>query len=322
MSVQAKFLAESHDLLLLFYDIREAMDFVIVASSLHDPLNGGTQVVYICPYFFKQLLPEDLELEYNIFCITMDVNRNQPTANAVDDAEHVLRSIKDHFPCFSSAVFSKKAIGVPSNQLGTAAKFFVQLLDIRLIPRLMTHLREICAHATVETSDLALADCEYLFHRHPSVPEEKSLGGSSPSFYSAFTLGSTPNSDMDVLVGSRSNHFRTHSRSSSFSSFDLMLSSLSNLNTSYHPSKECRDGTIGFDRSSSIAPPSIGIISSNGNYLSGRERDYEIDFSSIESSLDTRTTCMIRNIPNKYTQVMPSSDAAAAAFSPLIANVD
>ena len=32
--------------------------------------------------------------------------------------------------------------------------------------------------------------------------------------------------------------------------------------------------------------------------------DYEIDFYRIESSIDLRTTCMIRNIPNKYTQSM------------------
>lgn len=32
--------------------------------------------------------------------------------------------------------------------------------------------------------------------------------------------------------------------------------------------------------------------------------EFEIDFSKIESELDIRTTCMIRNIPNKYTQIM------------------
>jgi hypothetical protein len=31
--------------------------------------------------------------------------------------------------------------------------------------------------------------------------------------------------------------------------------------------------------------------------------DFEIDFGKIESRYDLRTTCMIRNIPNKYTQV-------------------
>jgi hypothetical protein len=32
--------------------------------------------------------------------------------------------------------------------------------------------------------------------------------------------------------------------------------------------------------------------------------EFDIDFTKIESDADTRTTCMIRNIPNKYTQTM------------------
>ncbi|PJF19663.1 hypothetical protein PSACC_00534 [Paramicrosporidium saccamoebae] len=35
--------------------------------------------------------------------------------------------------------------------------------------------------------------------------------------------------------------------------------------------------------------------------------DFEIDFGKIESRYDLRTTCMIRNIPNKYTQVSIAS---------------
>lgn len=33
------------------------------------------------------------------------------------------------------------------------------------------------------------------------------------------------------------------------------------------------------------------------------ETNFEIDFQKIVAGLDLRTTCMIRNIPNKYTQV-------------------
>lgn len=35
----------------------------------------------------------------------------------------------------------------------------------------------------------------------------------------------------------------------------------------------------------------------------GNQGEYEIDFGKIETGLDLRTTCMVRNIPNKYTQV-------------------
>lgn len=33
------------------------------------------------------------------------------------------------------------------------------------------------------------------------------------------------------------------------------------------------------------------------------DSSFEIDLWKIESGLEKRTTCMIRNIPNKYTQV-------------------
>lgn len=34
--------------------------------------------------------------------------------------------------------------------------------------------------------------------------------------------------------------------------------------------------------------------------------DFEIDIGLVQAGIDMRTTCMIRNIPNKYTQVSPA----------------
>lgn len=34
--------------------------------------------------------------------------------------------------------------------------------------------------------------------------------------------------------------------------------------------------------------------------------DFEIDIGLVQAGIDVRTTCMIRNIPNKYTQVSPA----------------
>lgn len=42
-------------------------------------------------------------------------------------------------------------------------------------------------------------------------------------------------------------------------------------------------------------------------HASLERQGYDIDLAKIEMGMDERTTCMVRNIPNKYTQVLPPS---------------
>lgn len=44
--------------------------------------------------------------------------------------------------------------------------------------------------------------------------------------------------------------------------------------------------------------------------FSSFDASFEIDLWKIESGLEKRTTCMIRNIPNKYTQVQALKTSA------------
>ena len=46
--------------------------------------------------------------------------------------------------------------------------------------------------------------------------------------------------------------------------------------------------------------PSVRI----GQPAPGKEEDYEVDPKRVREGLETRTTCMIRNIPNELTQAM------------------
>lgn len=46
---------------------------------------------------------------------------------------------------------------------------------------------------------------------------------------------------------------------------------------------------------------------SGPSHMTAFEYNFEIDLEKIENGSDRRTTCMIRNIPNKYTQVRLNS---------------
>jgi hypothetical protein len=86
---------------------------------------------------------------------------------------------------------------------------------------------------------------------------------------------------------------------------------------SHHSGHRTAPGFYGDDRSIGShrsAPTHIGSLA--GSTSDGQNQHLMLDLDAVENGLDTRTSLMVRNIPNKYTQQMLLSEFTENGHGP------
>lgn len=274
------------DYILVFFDLRDAMDFVIWMMWAPEPSRLPVEYIKFCCQMTLRTLKKIPST--TCLCFTVKVD------SLDEDIEELKQQIRDFFPCLvSKETFS-------STRDRRIRKFFVDVMDARLVDGLDGRLQEApfmkSPELTIEWSmvDISMIDRDYLFYvsckevRTPSfcIPD-----GIWSNYDSHSSTATTPSPKAH-----RASSANSHSGSSSFSNFE------SHPKDAFEHAASCKSNGVDILRGYMSTPASITLNNQAITEVK-EENDYEIDFSRIKSGQDTRTTCMIRNIPNKYTQV-------------------
>ncbi len=266
--------------LLSFYNIRDAIEFYSTTRLLSDTFccrnDARPLAKFCCPSFVARVAPE-VPVVQSALVVTVRGDEDSSSlategqiASAIDWSQFLVKALA---PCqLSRSTFRDRATG-------HVAKYFVDLFDVRSLPGVLEHLAsaadlptDVCISwkaCTVALVDqLALFDCE-----------------------EALSLAGPPGAQ--ECEGNQQPHEEAAAEEA------LQAASIDELCRPLPPVEPYGSG--GEERRGEATRSLMVPLG---------HRSYAIDFSCIGTAEDggwrgdQRTTCMIKNIPNKYSQQM------------------
>lgn len=268
----------SNVLITRFFDIRDALEFVsCMTSSNSNAVDDGVFFLdeSIMPVLYELGWTEDRigpvclsPTNLGVLCVMLRLPPG--THSGISEAcEALVDSLSSHGSLLAYSDIWKEQVGESKS---IKVKLFVEYDDCRQAEMACAKLQKThCRELNATFCCLHQKDKEYLFNQnHDDAPP-------------------TPTS-----LPSASRVIRRPSHSTTFQDFPRHIRTLSTVSISF-------SSITALSESDNESP---NAKSQRGASEKAVKLGNEVDLTRIEQGMDKRTTCMIKNIPNKYTQQM------------------